>query len=163
MRPGMGRQMIVAAGMLSAVLVLAQGATAATVQLVPHRAIYELSARPGNGFGSSGSVRGLLTFEISDGCDGWSVNQKAGIDLSPPEGEAVRFEWSQATWEAKDATSYRYVIKEGQPGGQETQKRGELRYDKPGGEGTLTTELPGRSESRIGAALLPVQHTKSLI
>lgn len=163
MRSGMGRQIAIAAGVLSGALAFAHGAAAATVQLVPHRAIYELSARPGNGFGSSGSVRGLLTYEISDGCDGWSVNQKAGIDLSPPEGDAVRFEWSQATWESKDATSYRYVIKEGQAGSEGTQRRGELRYDKSGGEGTLTTELPGRSESRVPAALLPVQHTKSLI
>jgi hypothetical protein len=163
MRSGMGRQIAIVAGVLSGALIFAHGAAAATVQLVPHRAIYELSARPGNGFGSSGSVRGLLTYEISDGCDGWSVNQKAGIDLSPPEGNAVRFEWSQATWEAKDATAYRYVIKEGQAGGEATQRRGELRYDKPGGEGTLTTELPGRSESRVPSALLPVQHTKDLI
>lgn len=159
----MGHSKTIAAGALSAVLAFAPAATAATVQLVPHRAVYELSARPGSGFGSSGSVRGLLTYEISDGCDGWSVNQKAGIDLSPPEGDSVRFEWSQATWEAKDSSSYRYVIKEGQAGGEGSQRRGELRYDKPGGEGTLTTELPGRSESRVRSALLPVQHTKSLI
>lgn len=165
MRPGKGRRVIIAAGLLAGGLSIGfvQSAAAAAVQLVPHRAIYELSARPGNGFGSSGAVRGLLTYEISDGCDGWSVNQKAGIDLSPPEGDSVRFEWSQATWEAKDATAYRYVIKEGQAGGEATQRRGELRYDKPGGEGTLTTELPGRSESRVPSALLPVQHTKSLI
>ena len=152
-----------AAGALLAALVFgASSASAATVQIVPHRAVYELAARPGNGFGSSGSLRGLLTYEISDGCDGWSVNQKAGIDLSPPEGAAVRFEWSQATWEAKDSSSYRYVIKESQ-GGQDTQRRGELRYEKPGGEGTLRTELPGRSESRVASALLPVQHTLQLI
>jgi hypothetical protein len=68
-------------------------------------------------------------------------------------------------WErqAKDSSSYRYVIKEGQAGSEGTQRRGELRYDKAGGEGTLTTELPGRSESRVSSALLPVQHTKSLI
>ena len=74
----MGHSKTIAAGALSAVLAFTPAATAATVQLVPHRAVYELSARPGSGFGSSGSVRGLLTYEISDGCDGWSVNQKAG-------------------------------------------------------------------------------------
>lgn len=152
-----------AAGILLAALFLGTSAAAAApVQILPHRAVYELAARPGNGFGSSGSLRGLLTYEISDGCDGWSVNQKAGIDLSPPEGAAVRFEWSQATWEAKDATSYRYVIKESQ-GGQGTQRRGELRYDNPGEQGTLITELPARSESRVASALLPVQHTLRLI
>lgn len=148
-----------AAGALSAV----QPAAAATVQLVPHRAVYELAAKPGNGFGSNGALRGLLTYELTDGCDGWSVTQKAGIDLSPPEGETTRYEWSQATWEAKDFSAYRYVIREGAAGGESLQRRGELRFDKPGGEGTLTTELPARSESRISPALLPVQHTLALI
>lgn len=144
-------------------LAASPAAIAAAVQLVPHRAVYELAARPGNGFGSSGALRGLLTYELTDGCDGWSVNQKAGIDLSPAEGETTRYEWSQATWEAKDASSYRYMIREGEAGGDATQRRGELRFDKPGGDGTLTTELPGRSESRIRQALLPVQHTAELI
>lgn len=141
----------------------AQMAAAAAVQLLPHRAVYELAARPGNGFGSNGALRGLLTYELTDGCDGWSVNQKAGIDMAPPEGETTRFEWSQATWEAKDASSYRYVIREGQAGGESLQRRGELRFDKPGGSGTLTTELPDRSQSKVPPALLPVQHTLALI
>lgn len=144
-------------------LAMAPQAGAATVQLVPHRAVYELAARPGNGLGGSGALRGLLTYELIDGCDGWSVNQKAGIDLVPPDGDVTRYEWSQATWEAKDATSYRYVIREGTAGGESSQRRGELRFETPGGEGTLTTELPGRSESRVSPALLPVQHTVSLI
>jgi hypothetical protein len=152
---------------VGAISVLALVATSqpalAAVTLVPHRAVYELVAKPGNGFGSNGALRGLLTYELTDGCDGWSVNQKAGIDLSPPEGDTTRYEWSQATWEAKDGSSYRYVIREGQAGGESQQRRGELRFDKPGGEGTLTTEAPSRSESRVTPALLPVQHTQALI
>lgn len=158
-RPQAAARLICAA----AVVLAAQPATAAAVQLVPHRAVYELAAKPGNGFGASGALRGLLTYELADGCDGWSVTQKAGIDLSPPEGEATRYEWSQATWEAKDSSSYRYVIREGAAGGESQQRRGELRFDQPGGGGTLTTQLPQRSESRIAPALLPVQHTVALI
>ncbi len=140
-----------------------QPALAAAVQLAPHRAIYELAARPGGTFGSSGALRGLLTYELTDACDGWTVNQKAGIDVVPAEGDTTRYEWSQATWEAKDFSAYRYVIKEGMAGGASQQRRGELRFDEPGGEGTLTTELPDRSETRVASALLPVQHTVALI
>lgn len=159
----MGHRMTIAAGAVAGALAFAQGAAAATVQLVPHRAVYELSARPGNGFGSSGSVRGLLTYEISDGCDGWSVNQKAGLDVSAPEGAGHRFEWSQATWEAKDGTSYRYFIKDSQNGNTGTQRRGELVYPKPGSTGKLTTELPARAEADMPPVLLPVQHTIELL
>lgn len=165
-RPGgAARRTVIGALVLAglAALPVARPAGAAAVQLIPHRAVYELAAKPGNGFGASGSLRGLLTYELTDACEGWSVTQKAGIDMASPEGEPVRYEWSQATWEAKDASSYRYVIKEGQAGAEALQRRGELRFDAPGGAGTLTTEMPGRSETQIGPALLPVQHTVALI
>lgn len=137
--------------------------SAKAAQLVPHRAVYELMAKPSSGFGRSGALRGLLTYELMDDCDGWSVNQKAGLDVTPPEGEGHRFEWSQATWEAKDGSSYRYFIKDSQDGSTGNQRRGELRYAEAGAEGKLTTELPARGETDIPRVLLPVQHTLALI
>ncbi len=138
-------------------------ADASAAQLVPHRAIYELQAKPSSGFGRSGSLRGLLTYELMDDCDGWSVNQKAGLDVLPPEGGGHRFEWSQATWEAKDGSSYRYFIKDSQDGTTGNQRRGELRYNDPDAAGKLTTELPSRGEVDVPRVLLPVQHTLALI
>lgn len=137
--------------------------SAKAAQLTPHRAVYELMAKPSSGFGRSGALRGLLTYELMDDCDGWSVNQKAGLDVTPPEGQGHRFEWSQATWEAKDGSSYRYFIKDSQDGSAGNQRRGELRYAETGAEGKLTTELPARGETDIPRVLLPVQHTLALI
>jgi hypothetical protein len=139
------------------------GASADAAQLVPHRAVYELTGKSAGGFGRSGSLRGLLTYELMEDCDGWSVNQKAGLDVSAAEGEGHRFEWSQATWEAKDGTSYRYFIKDNQDGSTGTQRRGELVFPQPGAPGTLTTELPARGETKIPPALLPIQHTLELL
>jgi len=141
---------------------LVAGATAEAAQLVPHRAVYELTAKSAGGFGRSGALRGILTYELMDDCDGWSVNQKAGLDVSG-EGEGHRFEWSQATWEAKDGSSYRYFIKDSQDGNTGNQRRGELVYAKPGADGKLTTELPAKGEADVPPVLLPVQHTLALI
>ena len=148
---------------LGAADLAAFAATAGAVQLAPHRAIYELTTKPGGGFGKSGGLRGVLTYELLEDCDGWSVNQKAGLDVAPAEGEGHRFAWSQNTWEAKDGSSYRYVVKDSQDGGEDNQRRGELRYDTPGGNGTLTTQMPARGEADIPVALLPVQHTIAMI
>ena len=101
---------------LSVGLVALAGASADAAQLMPHRAVYGLTGKSGGGFGRSGSLLGLLTYELMEDCDGWSVNQKAALDVSAPEGTGHRFEWSQATWEAKDGTSYRYFIKDSQNG-----------------------------------------------
>lgn len=148
---------------LAASLLVLAGAGADAAQLVPHRAVYELTGRSAGGFGRSGSLRGILTYELMEDCDGWSVNQKAGLDVSPPEGAGHRFEWSQATWEAKDGTSYRYFIKDSQNGSTGTQRRGELVYPEPGANGKLTTELPARGEAEMPPVLLPVQHTRELL
>ena len=145
-----------------ALLILA-GSSAEAVQLVPHRAVYELTAKPTGGFGQGGSLRGVLTYELMDDCDGWTVNQKAGLDVDGSDGGGHRFEWSQATWEAKDGSAYRYFIKDSQDGNTGTQRRGELRYPKPGADGTLTTELPAKGETNVPPVLLPVQHTLALI
>ena len=139
------------------------GASAEAAQLIPHRAVYELSAKSAGGFGKSGALRGVLTYELMDDCDGWTVNQKAGLDVTPPEGDGHRFEWSQATWEAKDGSSYRYFIKDSQDGTTGNQRRGELVYPKPGADGKLTTELPNKGEGDVPPVLLPVQHTLALI
>jgi len=148
---------------LSASLLAIAASTAQAAQLVPHRAVYELSAKSAGGFGRSGALRGLLTYELMDDCEGWSINQKAGLDVAAPDGEGHRFEWSQATWEAKDGSSYRYFIKDSQDGSTGNQRRGELVYPKPGATGKLTTELPTRGEADVPPALLPVQHTLELL
>jgi hypothetical protein len=148
---------------LSAGLLALAGMGAEAAQLVPHRAVYELSGKSAGGFGRSGSLRGILTYELMEDCDGWSVNQKAGLDVAAPEGPGHRFEWSQATWEAKDGSSYRYFIKDSQDGNTGGQRRGELVYPKPGAGGKLTTELPAKGETDVPPALLPVQHTRELI
>lgn len=161
----MRRQISGTTGVLavSAGLLVVAGAGADAAQLVPHRAVYELSGKSAGGFGRSGTLRGLLTYELMDDCDGWSVNQKAGLDVTGPEGPGHRFEWSQATWEAKDGTSYRYFIKDSQDGNTGNQRRGELVYPKPGDAGTLTTELPARGEVEMPPVSLPVQHTRELL
>lgn len=155
---GMTKAFALSAGLLALAAGVAQAA-----QLVPHRAVYELSAKSASGFGRSGTLRGLLTYELMDDCDGWTINQKAGLDVSGADGEGHRFEWSQATWEAKDGSSYRYFIKDSQDGSTGNQRRGELVYPKAGADGRLTTELPAKGEADIPPVLLPVQHTLALI
>lgn len=155
---GMTKAFVLSVGLLA----LAAGAAEAA-QLVPHRAVYELSAKSASGFGRSGTLRGLLTYELMDDCEGWTINQKAGLDVSGADGEGHRFEWSQATWEAKDGSSYRYFIKDSQDGNTGNQRRGELVYPKAGAAGRLTTELPARGQTDIPPVLLPVQHTLALI
>ncbi len=137
---------------------------AEAVQFLPHRATYELKAKVGAGtFGQASGAVGVLSYELADGCDGWTVNQKAGIRLIGAEGDAHEFDWSQSTWEAKDGGGLRYSIREARDGELSSQRRGEVSFPNSSAPGTLTTELPERRESAIDPALLPMEHSTAIM
>lgn len=137
--------------------------SALAVQYLPHRATYDLKSTDGGGFGQAADAIGLLTYELADTCDGWTISQRAGIKLVGAEGEQHAFDWSQSTWEAKNGEGYRYSIRESRDGELLNRKRGEVRFPEPGGPGVLTTELPARSELTIEGALLPMAHSTAIL
>ena len=157
----MGHRITVALALLAGSLAFATQASA--VQFLPHRATYELKAKDGGGFGQAAGALGVLSYELSDGCDGWTVNQKAGIKLIGAEGGEHAFDWSQSTWEAKDGGGLRYSIREAKDGELLSQRRGEVSFPAMGAPGTLTTELPERKETTIEGALLPMAHSSAIM
>jgi hypothetical protein len=146
---------------LAGVVLIATEAMA--VQFLPHRATYELKAKNGGGFGQASGALGILSYELADGCDGWTVNQKAGIRLIGTEGEEGAFDWSQSTWEAKDGGGLRYSIREARDGELLNQRRGEVTFPSRDGPGKLVTELPERKESEIESAMLPMAHSTAIM
>jgi hypothetical protein len=128
--------------------------------LVPHRAGYILRLAPGSDTGGSGT----MTYEIKSVCDGWAVEMKADLALFGAGGGVQRLGWNQVTWEAKDATRYRYFMRELADGEETGRRRGEARRDSPQAVATVTADLPQREEFRLPAGtLFPIQHTQALI
>ena len=136
---------------------------AGSLALASQAAAVQFKAKDGGGFGQAAGALGVLSYELSDGCDGWTVNQKAGIRLIGAEGGEHAFDWSQSTWEAKDGGGLRYSIREAKDGELLSQRRGEVSFPAMGAPGTLTTELPERRETQIEGALLPMAHSNAIM
>jgi hypothetical protein len=109
-------------------------------------------------------AEGLLDFDLKDTCDGWATNIKLKVVMSLESGDNGGYETTQVTWESKDGSSYRYLIKNrGGGGGGEEQLRGEARIDAQG-KGAVTSDLPSRAEAALPeGTLFPLSHTRLVL
>jgi hypothetical protein len=148
----------------AAVFLLSAEMPAAADNLVAHHARYVLSLTPDSKNSQVTAADGLLDFDLKDTCDGWATDIKLKLIMSIEGGESGTLEMTQVTWESKDGSAYRYLIKNSGSGGREEQLRGEARMDQPGGEATATADLPSRSEAKLPAGtLFPIAHTRELL
>lgn len=136
------------------------GAGPTLADLLPHRAVYVLSIGPGAVTGGDG----VMSYEIKDVCDGWAVDLKAELAFASEDGQVHRFGWSQVTWEAKDASRYRYFMRELTDSEETSRRRGEARRTGPGAVAKVVADLPEPSEFELPKeTVFPLQHTEALI
>jgi hypothetical protein len=150
--------------LLSAESTVAQESPGAE-NLVAHHATYVLSLAPDNKNSQITGAEGLMVYDLKNVCDGWATDLKLKFVMSLDSGDNRDFETSQVTWEAKDGSAFRYLIKNSYGGGEADQLRGEARIDAAaGGKGTATADLPARAEAELPAGVLfPVAHTRALL
>ncbi len=45
-------------------------------ELLPHRALYSMNLQTASGTGGPAGIRGVMTYEFTNQCEGWSVSSK---------------------------------------------------------------------------------------
>src|SRR3712207_2824942 len=107
---GFMRSLIVASGLSIALLAQASAETAKPpVQLVPHRAIYDLSLLRSGGSKGLDSARGRIAMEFGgDACDGYTLKYRQVTVLSGNETGPRTIDTQTATFEAGDGLSIRF-------------------------------------------------------
>jgi hypothetical protein len=143
---------------------MAAAAWAGEPVLLTHRAVYAMSlasTQPGSGIAGA---TGTMTYQFSDSCDGWVVENRIAVTYSYTEGGQSDTTTDFLTWESKDGLKYRFRLR-GTRDGQTTDdvegtadlhgKRhaGEARYTRPR---TMTIPLPP-------GTLFPTEHTVRLL
>jgi hypothetical protein len=137
---------------------------AAADSLVAHHAQYLLSLGRDSKNSQVTGADGLMVVDLKDTCDGWATDIKLKLIMSIEGGESGTLEMTQVTWESKDGTSYRYMVKNSNGAGREDQYRGEAHIDAATGKGKVTSDLPSRSESALpDHTLFPIAHTRLIL
>ncbi|UUX50931.1 cell envelope integrity EipB family protein [Nisaea acidiphila] len=111
----------IAAALIAGFAPTGQAEAGAAERIVPHKALYKLSLKRSAGNSDIVGVGGQMSFEWRDSCDGWTVNQRNLMILQSVEGSFRSVDSVMSTWEAKDGSSYRFLVnKDFGEGGKET-------------------------------------------
>lgn len=161
-------RLVLAAVVGGAAFGTASGALAgAGDNILPHRAGYELTLRSVRSGSGVIDVSGILSYDWTDSCDGWIVEQRYVLRVIRGEGPAVEITASYANWESKDGLKYRFNVKRGQGQSEEdgaSEVQGEATLDGKGKGGVARFDKPEPETIKLPeGTLFPTEHTLLLI
>lgn len=138
--------------------------SAASSQILPHRAIYDLSLSRTQANSNVIQARGFFEFEWEDACSGWTVLHKTRLNVDYSDGRHLDFGAMHKSWEAKDGAKYQFFIKRDYNGETVEEIRGEAERDAGEGRGIARYSLPEEREVTLPkGAIFPTQHSLELL
>ncbi|WP_142850751.1 cell envelope integrity EipB family protein [Telmatospirillum sp. J64-1] len=146
-----------------AMALLAGLGAAQAANLTPHRAVYQMSLASTQTSSGISAATGTMSYEFSDSCDGWTVQNRTTLLLAYTEGGQVESTWDFATWEAKDGLNYRFRVRSTRDGVLTEQVSGTARLDGPNQGGEAIFEQPEMRMELPPGTLFPTQHTTGLL
>ncbi len=150
---------------LCAVMVLAPWQSSlAAGELVPHRALYQMSLAEANPRSGITGADGAMMYRFEDVCDAWTSETKVVLKLNYAEGGEIQTTWSFASWEAKDGLSYRFNVRHSRNGTAVEILEGQAKREVANGPATAKYSRPEDTTIELpNGTLFPTRHLAALI
>ncbi len=146
-----------------AVVLVRPGPGRAAAELMPHRAIYDLSLAAARNTQTVTDVDGRMSFVWKDVCDGWSIDYRTRMQMFFGREGGQEVSWKYSSWESNDGTRFRYFLRRFRDGRETERLRGEAKL-APGGGGTARIVEPEAREVDLPRdTLFPKTHTQELL
>ncbi|MGE3770308.1 MAG: cell envelope integrity EipB family protein [Bdellovibrionales bacterium] len=137
-------------------------AAAAAISFTPHRALYDLKLQSIKPNGNINNVQGKMLFAWDDACEGWTIEQRLDMNYEYEGGGSQNSKTSLATWEAKDASMFRFSVRRETNGEATEEFRGQAVLANGGGTAHYTT--PKERDVKLpSTTLFPSVHTLELL
>ena len=137
---------------------------AASSQILPHRAIYDLRLSRTEANSNVTQASGYFEFEWEDACSGWTVLHQTRLKVDYSDGRQLDFGASHKSWESKDGKKYQFFIKRNYNGTTVEEVRGEAEQGDGGARGTARFTVPEDRELVLPkGAVFPTQHSLELL
>ena len=154
--------MRLASFLLSLLLVVPTLASAG--EYASHRAVYDMKLSRSQSNADVVDVRGRMTYEWLDACDGWTTSQKSQMKFFYQDGRTVDLGWTLSSWESKDGLRYRFFVRNLTDDKVTSEFKGEATLDGPGLGGTAQFTSPKKLKLALPAGtLFPTAHTIKLL
>jgi hypothetical protein len=150
---------------LAALALAALGAqpALAAVELLSHRAVYQLSLAQGaSAAGGVSEVRGGLVMEWRDSCEGAISNQRLGFVASVGDAPGFTYDVRFTSWESADNKQLRFNVRSFDGGILFEEYQGEATLDEVGGKAAFAKPA-GETLALPRGTLFPTEHMRKLI
>lgn len=138
---------------------------AADIDLMPHRAVYDMSlADSKSGSGVSG-IRGRMVFEFTgSACDGYTMNMRLVTQVTDRSGRASTTDLRSSSWEEGDGGLFRFNSTQYQNEAVKEVTRGSAARAPADRRVKVTLKKPTPSELTLGGKILfPTQHSLAIL
>ncbi len=148
-------------GLALPLLALVDAAPAAA-QMMPHRALYQLSlAEAGGGLAKA---EGAFAIEWQADCEGYTTQQRLWFLGATDEGGLFDSDVRFSSWESADTTTLRFSMRSYAEGELLEEFRGTAHVPRTGEPGAATYVLPEPSEMRLPPqTVFPTEHMQRLL
>jgi len=137
---------------------------APAAELVSHRAFYRLALASLSSDSEISAAEGGIGYAISDGCDGWIVEQQFAMRIQGSDGNEIDSSDSFTSWESKDGLRYRFNIRKLRNGMEYMTISGHAELESVGGPGTAQFDEPESQTMALPkGTVFPTEHTIRLL
>lgn len=159
------RSLLVASGLSIALLVPAMAETPRSpVQLVPHRAVYDLSLLRSEGSRGLDSARGRIAMDFGgNACEGYTLTYRQVTVLDSNETGSRTVDTRTATFEAGDGQSMRFKSTSSMQGLTKDGVDGDAKLTPDGTLDVRFKQPKNASFAAVGQPVFPTEHLKRLI
>jgi hypothetical protein len=145
-------------------ILLTTPAFAGASDYASHRAIYEMKMSRSTSGSEVIDVRGTMTYEWQDACDGWTTTQESQMKFFYQDGKTVDLGWKLNSWESKDGLRYRFFVDNTTDGKPTSEYKGDAKLDGADKGGTAQFTSPKSESIKLPAGtLFPTGHTITLL
>jgi hypothetical protein len=140
---------------------LGMAASATAAELLPHRAVYDLSLHERTDRSGITAISGRMVYEFDgSSCDGYTVNFRFVTQFDTEDFSRLIDEQS-TTYEAPNGESFDFAMRSYIDGNLDRETRGSAAPENGGTH--VSVERPEPIEHDLGPSLFPTQHLKDLL
>jgi hypothetical protein len=165
-RPGIALAFVASllvGGTAAAVPQLAQPAADQKVELVPHRAVYDLTLDTATAGSNVSDIRGRLVFDFTGSpCQGYSLNTRLVTAIIDRDGKAALTDIRSRSWEQADGGRFRFQTSQFLNNELSEDTKGDARRVRDSVE--VSVQKPVRSKASLTSGVMfPTQHSLAIL
>lgn len=140
-------------------------APASKAQLIPHRAVYEMTLQDSSAASNVANVRGRLVFDFNgSACEGYTLNTRLVTQTIDRDGKMTASDVRSSSWEQGNGGQFRFQSSQYLNQKLSETVGGKAARKESGQSILVALERPAKSELKLGGkTLFPTQHSLAIL